>query len=171
MELEPRFSETEIRDVVRRVAGELSNAYREKNPVLVGVLKGSFVFMADLIRELTIPFELDFLRAQSYGAGTQSSGEVQITKDVEIPLEGRHVILIEDIADTGITLSRLMAHVRSRKPASVKCCVLLVRQGCPEPEFWGLSVGPGFVVGYGLDCGEQYRGLRDIRALVDKGAE
>ena len=165
MELEARFSEAEIRDAVGRIAAQLSDAYRDKNPVLVGVLKGAFVFLADLIRELTIPFELDFIRAQSYGAGTQSSGEVRITKDVEIPLEGRHVVLVEDIADTGLTLSALVTKLQSRNPASLKRCVLLVRQGCAEPEFQGLSVGPGFVVGYGIDYAEQYRGLRDIRVL------
>lgn len=168
MELEPRFSESEIGAAVRRIGRELSDAYRGRRVVLVGVLKGSFVFLADLIRELTIPFEMDFVRAHSYGTGTQSSGEIRITKDVEIDLAGRHVVVVEDIADTGLTLSTLIARFRSRATASVAGCALLVRDGCALPEFHGFQVGPGFLVGYGLDYAEQYRGLRDIRALVEK---
>lgn len=168
MELEPRFSEAEIREAVRRIALGLSEAYRDTVPVLVGVLKGSFVFLADLVRELTIPFEVDFVRARSYGAGTRSSGEVEILKEVETELENRHVVVVEDITDTGLTLEAVLGHIRSRRPASVRCCALLVRQGCPRPDFWGLSIGPGFVVGYGIDYAEGYRGLREIRALAAK---
>lgn len=171
MELEPRFTETEIRDAVRRIARELSEAYAETCPVLVGVLKGSFVFIADLVRELTIPFEVDFVRARSYGAGTRSSGEVRITGEVETELRGRHVVVVEDIADTGLTLDAVVAQIRSREPASVKRCALLVREGCPLPDFRGFSIGPGFVVGYGIDYAEQYRGLRDIRALPRKNPD
>lgn len=168
MELEPRFSETQIREAVRRIALELSQAYPDTCPVLVGVLKGSFVFLADLVRELTIPFEVDFVRARSYGAGTGSSGKVEIVTDVETELKGRHVVLVEDIADTGLTLEAVMEHIRSRQPASVRCCALLVRDGCPQPDFRGFSLGPGFVVGYGMDYAEGYRGLRELRALAEK---
>lgn len=171
MELEPRFTEAQIRAAVCRIAGELSQAYRETCPVIVGVLKGSFVFLADLVRELTIPFEVDFVRARSYGADTHSSGEVRIIKDVETEVQGRHVIVVEDIADTGLTLDAVVARIEARRPASIRRCALLVRRGCPQPEFAGFSIGPGFVVGYGIDYAEQYRGLRDIRALAKKSAE
>ncbi len=168
MELEPRFSEAEIRDAVRRIAGELSAAYRDTCPVLVGVLKGSFVFLADLIREMTIAFEIDFVRAQSYGNATRSSGQVRITKEVETELRGRHVIVVEDIADTGLTLEAVVARIRAREPASVRRCALLVRKGCPPPDFFGFTIGEGFVVGYGTDYAEGYRGLREVRAVAEK---
>jgi hypoxanthine phosphoribosyltransferase len=165
VELEPRFTEAEIQTAVRRLAGEISNGYRGQRPLLIGVLKGSFVFLADLVRELTIPFEVDFIRARSYGTGTRSSGTVDILKGVETDVRDRHVIVVEDIADTGATMNAVLAHIAAGRPASVKRCALLVREGCPAPELVGLWVGPGFVVGYGIDYAEQYRGLRDIRAL------
>lgn len=171
MELEPRFSEEQIRNAVRRIAAELSESYRDTCPVVVGVLKGSFVFLADLVRELTIPFEVDFVRARSYGAGTRSSGEVRITKDVETDLLGRHVIVVEDIADTGLTLDVVVERIRARGPASVKRCALLVRRGCARPDFWGFDIGEGFVIGYGIDYAEQYRGMREIRALPKKSTD
>jgi hypoxanthine phosphoribosyltransferase len=169
VELEPRFTEEEIHAAVRRVAREISGEYRDECPLLVGVLKGSFVFLADLVRELTIPFELDFIRARSYGTGTRSQGAVQIVKDVETDLHGRHVIVIEDIADTGLTMDVVVKRIKAGKPASVKRCALLVREGCAAPEYAGLRVGPGFVVGYGIDYAERYRGLRDIRSLPETG--
>lgn len=171
MELEPRFTEAEIRDTVRRLAGEISAAYRDACPLLVGVLKGSFVFLADLVRELAIPFEVDFMRARSYGAGTRSSGTVQIVKDVETDVQDRHVVVVEDIADTGLTLDVVVARIAAGRPASVARCALLVREGCPAPEFAGLRIGSGFVVGYGIDYAERHRGLRDIRTLIEKPAD
>jgi hypoxanthine phosphoribosyltransferase len=170
VELEPRFTEDEIRTAVRRLAHEISDAYRGERPLLVGVLKGSFVFLADLVRELTIPFEVDFLRARSYGVGTRSSGAVEVLQGPETDVRGRHVIVVEDILDTGLTMEAVLERIRAGEPASVKRCALLVRRGCPAPEFAGLSVGPGFVVGYGIDYAEEYRGLRDIRALRDDPA-
>jgi len=168
VELEPRFTEAEIRDTVGRLAREISQAYGDACPLLVGVLKGSFVFLADLVRELSVPFEVDFMRARSYGAGTRSSGTVQIVKDVETDVQGRHVVVVEDIADTGLTLDVVVARIAAGRPASVRRCALLVREGCPVPEFAGLRIGSGFVVGYGIDYAERHRGLRDIRALVEK---
>jgi hypoxanthine phosphoribosyltransferase len=169
MELEPRFSEEEIRAAVQRVAGEISADYRDRCPLLVGVLKGSFVFLADLVRELSIPCEIDFVRARSYGAEKHSSGAVQITKDVEADLRDRDVIVVEDIADTGLTMDVVVERLRAGKPASVKRCALLVREDCEPPDYAGLRVGPGFVVGYGIDWAEQHRELRDIRAIRDAG--
>lgn len=171
MEQAPHFTEAQIREAVSRIAGEISDAYRDTCPVLVGVLKGSFVFMADLIRELTIPCEVDFIRARSYGAATSSSGSVTITRDVETDLRGRDVIVVEDIADTGLTLDTVVAWIHDREAASVKRCALLMRREGPQPDFVGFSIGPGFVVGYGLDHAERYRGLREIRILTKKGSD
>jgi hypoxanthine phosphoribosyltransferase len=163
--LEPCFTEDEIRAAVRRLAREVSEAYRGERPLLVAVLKGSFVFLADLVRELTVPFEVDFVRARSYGSETRSKGTVEIVKDVEADVRGRHVLVVEDIADTGLTMDAVLARVNAGGAASVKRCALLVRKGCRPPEFVGFTIGPGFVVGYGIDYAEQYRGLRDIRVL------
>jgi hypoxanthine phosphoribosyltransferase len=166
VKLEPRFTEEEIRNAVRRVAREISETYGDACPLLVGVLKGSFVFLADLVRELAIPCEVDFVRARSYGSGTTSAGAIEVLKDVEIGVRDRHVVVVEDIADTGLTLDVVVARIRAREPASVRRCALLVRDDCPRPEFTGFTVGAGFVVGYGIDYAERYRGLRDIRVLV-----
>jgi hypoxanthine phosphoribosyltransferase len=171
VEQAPEFTEAQIGETVRRIAREISDAYGDACPVLVGVLKGSFVFMADLIRELTIRFEVEFIGARSYGTGTKSSGNVRITKDVETDLRGRDVIVVEDIADTGLTLDTVVARIRERGAASVKRCALLMRRECKPPDFVGFSIGPGFVVGYGLDHAEQYRGLREIRALTEKSSD
>ncbi|MBT5775722.1 MAG: hypoxanthine phosphoribosyltransferase [Dehalococcoidia bacterium] len=165
VELETRFSETEIGAAVARVAGEISRDYAGETPVLVGVLKGSFVFLADLVRALSIPCEVDFIRARSYGAGQTSSGSVEITKDLDGDVAGRHVLVIEDIADTGLTMRAVAEHIEAAGPASVRCCALLVREGCDDPEYAGLRIGPGFVVGYGIDFAERYRELRDIRVV------
>ena len=166
MELTTCFDEAEIRETVRRLGREISDAYRGQCPILIGVLKGAFVFLADLVRELNIPFEIDFIRACSYGLATVSSGHVQILKDIEADVRDRHVLVVEDIADTGLTLETVVARIRAAAPASVKRCALLVRRGSPVPDFTGLALAPGFVVGYGIDYREQYRGLRDIRVIV-----
>jgi hypoxanthine phosphoribosyltransferase len=168
MKLEPRFTEDQIQQAVSRVAREISEAYGEVCPLLVGVLKGSFVFLADLVRELTIPFEVDFILARSYGLGTRSAGKVEILKEVESTVRGRHVVVIEDIADTGLTLDAVVSRIEAGGPVSVRRCALLVRQGHPPVDFAGLLVGSGFVVGYGIDYAERYRGLRDIRTLIDE---
>ncbi|MCY3656364.1 MAG: phosphoribosyltransferase family protein [Chloroflexi bacterium] len=177
MDLEPRFSEDEIREAVARIARAIEDdapRRRSQQPLLlVGVLKGSFVLLADLVRELTIPAEVDFVRARSYGAGTTSTGNVEITKDLETDVADRDVIVVEDIAETGRTMDAICAHIAASRPASLRRCALLVREGGPAeddpPDYAGLRVGPGFVVGYGLDHAERYRGLRDIRALPENG--
>jgi hypoxanthine phosphoribosyltransferase len=168
MKLEPRFTENQIQQAVHRIAREISGTYGELCPLLVGVLKGSFVFLADLIRDLTIPFEVDFVLARSYGSGTKSSGHVEILKEGETVVRGRHVVVIEDIADTGLTLDAVVSRIQAGGAASVRRCALLVRDGHPPVDFTGLMVGSGFVVGYGIDYAERYRGLRDIRTLVEE---
>ena len=165
MELEPRFSEAQIADAVAEVAARLSADYTGKDPVLVGILTGSFVFLADLVRAMAIPVEIDFIRARSYGRGTVSSGAVEITKDIEHDITDRHVVLVEDILDTGLTLRFVANRVRAGTPASVKTCSLLVREGQPAPDYMGLWLPPGFVVGYGIDYAERYRWLPDIQAV------
>ena len=177
MDLEPRYTEEEIREAVARLARAIeadAPGRRSAQPLLlVGVLKGSFVFLADLLRELTVPTEVDFVRARSYGAGTSSTGAVEITKDLETDVTGRDVIVVEDIADTGRTMRTICARIAAGRPASLRRCALLVREGGPaaddEPDYAGLQLGPGFVVGYGLDYAELYRGLREIRALPEDG--
>jgi len=165
MELEPRLTEEQIRTAVRGLGVQISEDYADKRPLLVGVLKGCFVFLADLVREISIPVELDFVRARSYGTGLRSTGAVELTKDIECDLEGRHVIVVEDIADTGRTLEVVVERIRAGRCASVRRCALLVREGCEAPEYFGFMIGRGFVVGYGTDYAEDYRGLRDIRAI------
>lgn len=179
MDLEPRFTEEEIREAVVRLARAIEDDAPRRSSteplLLVGVLKGSFVLLADLVRELTIECEIDFVRARSYGAGTTSSGDVEITKDLEADVTGRDVIVVEDIAETGLTMRAICEHIAARGPASLRTSALLVRAGGPapgdEPDYAGLRVGPGFLVGYGLDYAERYRGLREIRVLPEEGPD
>jgi hypoxanthine phosphoribosyltransferase len=165
VEFDVIFTEAEVLGAVQRVAAQISADYANKQPLLVGVLKGSFVFLADLVREMRVPVEVDFVRARSYGTGLKSKGAVEISKDIEADLEGRHVIVVEDIADTGLTMDVVVERIKAGRPASIARCALLVRKGCERPDYFGLEVGQGFVVGYGIDYAEKHRGLRDIRAL------
>lgn len=176
MDLEPRYSAGEIREAVDRLARAIEDDAPRRHSaqplLLVGVLKGAFVFLADLVRELAIPAEVDFVRGRSYGAGTESSGTVEITKDLETDVLGRDVIVVEDIADTGRTMRTICERIAAEGPASLRRCALLVREGGPpaadEPEYAGLPLGPGFVVGYGLDYAELYRGLPHISARPEE---
>jgi len=143
-------------------------------PHLVGVLKGAFVFTADLMRALRIPSSVDFLALSSYGKGTTSSGEVKLLKDLDVTIEGRDVIIVEDIVDTGLTLSYLCEILRARRPATLRIAALLSkpsrRQVPVTIDYLGFEIPDRFVVGYGLDCAEQHRHLPDIVAL-DGGGE
>jgi len=159
-------------DIARRVqdlAGEISRDYQGRDLVMVGVLKGAFIFLADLVREMSFPVEIDFVRLASYGGATCSTGEVHITKDVELSLEGRDVLIVEDIMDLGFTLAFLKKHLASHKPASVKICCLIDKKERRQVEvpldYVGFVVEKGFLVGYGLDCGEQQRTLPEIFVL------
>lgn len=165
MELEPRFTAEEVASAVDRVAAEISSDYADETPLMVGILTGSFVFLADLVRSMSIPVEIDFIRARSYGKGTVSSGAVEITKDIEHDVTDRSVILVEDILDTGLTLRFVGDRVRAGNPGDVKTCSLLVREGAAPPDYMGLWIPKGFVVGYGIDYAEGYRGLPDIRSV------
>ncbi|MEM9133282.1 MAG: hypoxanthine phosphoribosyltransferase [Actinomycetota bacterium] len=152
-------------DIARRVAelgAELTVDYADKNPLLVSVLKGSLVFVADLMRAVRAPLEIDFLAVSSYGAATRSSGVVKILKDLDQDIAGRHVLMVEDIVDSGLTLKFLLERFSTQRPASLKTCSMVVRDGVanqPEVDYVGFRLPPGFVVGYGLDAGQQYRHL------------
>lgn len=169
--LKPLFSQKAIQEITKRLAEELIREYRDKNPVFVGVLKGSFIFFADLIRELKLPLEIDFIRVASYGRDTVSSGKVSILKDVELPIKGRHVLIVEDIVDTGITLKVIYNHLKEKKPASIKICALIDKRERKKIEidldFVGFVVEKGFIVGYGLDYDERYRYLPEIYTLEE----
>lgn len=154
---------------VREIGEKLSKEYGELKPVLICVLKGSTIFYADLVRQMDIPMRMDFIAASSYGRGTGSSGEVRLLKDLDESIEGRHVVVVEDILDTGLTLHYLTDMLRSRKPASLKICALLDkperRKVKIEADWKGFEIPNEFVVGYGLDFAEQYRNLPDICVL------
>ena len=165
MEFELRLTEDEVIEAVQSIADQIDEAYAGETVLMIGVLKGSFVFLADLVRAMSIPVEIDFIRARIYGKGTTSSGAIEITKDIETDVMGRHVIVVEDILDTGLTMDVVVERLQIGDPESVRRCALLVREGSDEPDFWGRSIGPGFVVGYGIDYAEEHRGLRDIRVI------
>lgn len=163
------LSEEEIAGKVRELGSILSEEYRDKNPLVICVLKGAVVFMADLIRHLDIACEMDFMAVSSYGSSTKSTGVVRIVKDLDTSVQGRHVLLVEDIMDSGLTLSHLVALLKHRGAASVKVVALLNK---PErrkvnitPDYSGFNIPDKFVVGYGLDYSERYRNLPYIGVL------
>lgn len=168
-QLKTLISSEQIGHAVSRLAGEIESDYRGRQPLLVGVLKGSFVFMADLIRRLDLTLELDFINVCSYGAGQESSGTVRLVQDLGSPVTGRDVLLIEDIVDTGITISFVLDHLSKGKPASLKLCALTdkpSRRKVPVAiDYVGLTVPDQFIVGYGMDCDERFRNLPDICVL------
>jgi len=162
---------TAIEKRVKELADQISKDYEGSEPVLVGILKGAVIFMADLVRAIRIPVQMDFMRAASYGSETRSSGTVRITKDVELPVEGRPVIIIEDIVDSGLTLAYVKELLKDRGAASLKICALIDK---PERrvrdvpvDYCGFNVPEGFLVGYGLDCNEEYRNLPEICVLKE----
>lgn len=163
------YSEQELADVVRRVGAEISRDYADSEPVLVGILKGSVVFMTDLMRALTIPCSIDFMVVSSYGSGTKTSGVVQILKDLNQPIEGKDVILVEDILDSGMTLAYVTRFLQARNPKSIRVCTLLDkparRKADIAADYKGYDVPDEFIVGYGLDYNEQYRNLPYIGVL------
>ena len=165
------ISKPEIDDRVQRLADEISRDYEGKELVLIGILKGAFVFMADLIRRLRIPCKVDFVRLVSYGTGTVSSGNIMITKDIEMPIHGKDVLIVEDIVDTGLTLSFLVDKLKEREPQSLRVCVLLdkkERRQVPfAAEYVGFYIPDRFVVGYGLDFNEMYRFLPDVCVIEE----
>jgi hypoxanthine phosphoribosyltransferase len=162
-------SAEQIAAKVRDLGAQIAADYQGKDLVLVSILKGALPFLADLMRATPIPLALDFLEVSSYGAGTESTGAVRILKDLANPIEGRHVLVVEDILDTGHTLSYVFDHLRSQRPASVRLCVLLdkpARRIIPvEIDYRGFEIPDKFVVGYGLDYAERYRNLPFVGVL------
>jgi hypoxanthine phosphoribosyltransferase len=163
------LSEEQIAIKVKELGTTLAAEYRDKNPLVICVLKGAVVFMADLIRHMDIPCEMDFMAVSSYGSGTESSGMVKILKDLDTSVQNRHVLVVEDIMDSGLTLSRLVELLHHREAASVKVVTLLNK---PErrkvdisPDYSGYDIPDEFVVGYGLDYSEKYRNLPFIGVL------
>jgi hypoxanthine phosphoribosyltransferase len=154
---------------IAELGEEISHDYAGKDLLLVGVLKGAVFFMADLMRSLTVPCEVDFMAISSYGDSSDSSGVVRILKDLDIPLQGRDVLVVEDIIDSGLTLSYLMRNLRAREPESLEVCALLTKPERREIEvpvrYVGFEIPNRFVVGYGLDYAERYRNLRYVGVL------
>ena len=163
------FSEEQLKARVREIAGQIDRDFAGKEPMLISVLRGSFIFMADLMRSITLPCTVDFMAVSSYGAGTTSSGQVKITKDLSESIEGRDIIVVEDILDSGNTLSYLLKVLEQRSPASIRLCTLLdkpERRVKPvEVHYSGFTIPDAFVVGYGLDYAEHYRNLPYIGIL------
>ena len=156
---------------IAELGEEISSHYAGRDLLLIGVLKGAVFFMADLMRKLTIPCEVDFMAISSYGASTDSSGVVRILKDLDINIEGRDVLVVEDIIDSGLTLSYLMRNLESREPATLEVCALLTKPDRREIEvpvrYVGFEIPNRFVIGYGLDFGERYRNLPYVAVLSD----
>ena len=158
-----------LRRRVQELGEEISADYEGRNPLLIGVLKGAIFFLSDLMREISCPCEVDFMAISSYGSSTASSGVVRILKDLDAPIEGRHVLIVEDIVDSGLTLQYLMRNLGARGPASLEVCALLTK---PErrkvelaPRYLGFEIPDRFVIGYGLDHAERYRNLPYVAAL------
>ncbi|MDO5784626.1 MAG: hypoxanthine phosphoribosyltransferase [Eubacteriales bacterium] len=163
------LSEQEIAEKVKALGAQISKDYADKTPIIVCVLKGSFIFMADLVRAIDVPCTVDFMSVSSYGAGTTSSGEVKIVKDFDQSVEGRHLIIVEDILDSGRTLSYLMKTLKARGAASIALCTFLdkpERRVVPvEVTYSGFTVPDAFIVGYGLDYDQKYRNLPYVGVL------
>jgi len=160
------FRREEIEATVKRLAAEIKRDYQGKHPLLIGILKGSFMFMADLVRLLNFPLEVEFIRLSSYGRGRSTPGEIKVVQGLHSPIKGRDVLVIEDIVDTGLTISFLLDYLWKRKPASLKLCALTDkpsrRQVPVTIDYLGFTVPNKFIVGYGIDWDEKFRYLPDI---------
>ncbi|HQO14873.1 MAG TPA: hypoxanthine phosphoribosyltransferase [Smithellaceae bacterium] len=163
------YTHDDIKKRVRELADEISADYAGREVIVVGILKGAFIFMADLIRALSIPCRIDFVRCASYGTGSESSEKVVMTKDIEISIKDRDVLIVEDIIDTGLTLKYLVEWLKERNPRSLKVCALLDKRSrrkvAFEADYVGFTINDGFLVGYGLDFDEQYRFLPEIYVI------
>ena len=156
-------SSEQIAERIKVMGAEITKDYEGRTPLFICVLKGAFIFLADLVREVHLPVEVDFMAVSSYGASTKSSGVVRIVKDLEMDLRGRDVVLVEDIVDSGLTLNYLSKNLQARDPASLEVCALFVRQGNQKTalklRYVGFEIPPSFVLGYGLDVAERFRNL------------
>ncbi len=172
--LETLLSEEQIRDRIRELGAQITRDYAGQNPLLIGVLKGACFFLSDLMRAIDTRLSLEFMAISSYGSSTRTSGEVRIMKDLDVPIEGRHILVVEDIVDTGLTLSYMLANLHARGAASVKLAALLDKYERRQKEvlidYLGFKIPDEFVVGYGLDFAERYRNLPFIAVLKDPNA-
>jgi hypoxanthine phosphoribosyltransferase len=168
-------SEDELQQRVRELGKELTSDYGGRPVLLVGVLKGAFMFMSDLARAIDLPVEFDFMAVSSYGSATRTSGVVRILMDLDLDLSERHVVIVEDIVDSGLTLAYLRKNLAARGPASLEVCALLLKEGLqkvdPDLKYVGFRIPPDFVVGYGLDVGQRYRNLPYIVEYTGPDAE
>ena len=168
-ELIPLLNEDEIEKLVANIAQKISDDYKDTELVLIAVLKGAFVFMSDLIRKITIPVKIDFVSISSYGSNTFSSGKINLTRNIELDIKNKDVLIVEDIVDTGLTLRYLIDYLKSFNPESVKICALLDKYERRETkinvDYPCHRIEKGFVVGYGIDCAENYRNLPAIYHL------
>ena len=165
------LTEEELQDKIRELAKRITEDYRDRDVLLVGVLKGAFILMSDLAREIALPVEFDFMAVSSYGSATRTSGVVRILKDLDFEISGRHVLLVEDIIDSGLTLLYLLKYLWTRKPASLEVCALMRKAGIQkvaiDVRYEGFEIPPVFVVGYGLDYMQKYRNLPYVAVLKD----
>lgn len=166
------FDEEALREKIKELGNDISRDYKDKNPMLIGVLKGSVMFMSDLLKEITIPCNMDFMAVSSYGNSTTTSGVVRILKDLDFSIEGRDVIIVEDIIDSGVTLKYLIEYLNGRKPNSLEIVCLLNKPERRKVEidvrYLGFNVPDYFLVGYGLDYAEKYRNLPYIGILKEE---
>ncbi len=165
------ISHDEIAKAIDRLAREIGTDYEDRQPLLIGVLKGSFVFMADLIRQLDLPLEVEFVKVCSYGAEQESSGRIRLVQRLSTPIKGRHVLVIEDIVETGMTISFVLDYLRKKKPASLKVCALTDKPSRRKVsvciDYLGFTLPDRFIVGYGLDLDQRFRNLPDIYTVED----
>ena len=168
-ELIPILNKNDIENMVTKVARRISSDYQNQELIFIGVLKGAFVFLSDLMRHLSIPVKIDFIQVSSYGSGTSSSGNIKLTKDIRIDVKNKNVLIIEDIVDTGLTLNYIIGYLKSFSPKTVKVCALLDkrerRDAKVKIDYACHVVAEGFLVGYGLDYNEDYRNLPGIYHL------
>ncbi|HET9203680.1 MAG TPA: hypoxanthine phosphoribosyltransferase [Acidimicrobiia bacterium] len=173
MDIKPLITAEEIEEKLADLGGQITADYQGKDVLLVGVLRGAFMVMADLARHIDLPVEFDFMAVSSYGASTQTSGVVRILKDLDEEIEGRHVLIVEDIIDSGLTLNYLMKSLNVRKPASLEIAALLLKEGIQrvplQVKYVGFPIGPEFVVGYGLDYAGKYRNLPYVGVMGADG--
>lgn len=167
------LGEDEIKGIVSRLGAEISRDYQDKNPLFITVLKGAYIFAADLLRAVTVPCAIDFMAVSSYGDGTKTSGVVRILKDLDTKIEGRHIIIAEDILDSGLTLSYLIDLLSARKPASIEVAAFSIKdikgkRPAIDPKYVGVHVPDCFIVGYGLDYAERYRNLPYVGELKEE---
>jgi hypoxanthine phosphoribosyltransferase len=167
------FTAAQIAAAVKRLAAEIRRDYIDKNPILIAILKGSFVFLADLVRELNFPLQIEFAQLSSYGSGQESAGRIKVVKDVGVDIKGRHVLVVEDIIDTGLTAQFFLEHLKKKGAASVKLCSLTNKPARSQVEikidYLGMDVPDRFIVGYGIDWDERFRYLPEICAIEDGG--